>query len=122
MFVFACSLSAQVEDSKPEPSADAETKKAAPVTTANDTKLFWVFLTTGKSTKGVEKEEVEKMQAEHLANFKRLAEEEKLLLAGPLADPEKKLRGIVVLKAKNQNDLEKMVHGGSLRSKGIHER
>ncbi|MEM9412190.1 MAG: hypothetical protein AAGA30_13825, partial [Planctomycetota bacterium] len=37
-------------------------------------KLYWIFLTTGKSLDSVEPELVEKMQAEHLANFKQLAE------------------------------------------------
>ena len=58
---------------------------------------FWIFLTTGKSTSGTERVEVEKMQAAHVANFGRLFKEGKLLTAGPIADPQKKKRGIVVL-------------------------
>jgi uncharacterized protein YciI len=61
--------------------------------------LYWIFLTTGKGTQNVERAEVQRMQAAHLANFDRLHKDGKLFAAGPLADPEKKLRGIVVVTA-----------------------
>lgn len=68
-------------------------------------KLFWVFLTAGKSLEGVDRKEVEAMQTEHLGNFRRLAEEGKLVTAGPLSDPENVLRGIVVLKSSQAESL-----------------
>lgn len=70
--------------------------------------LFWIFLKTGKSTEGVATEDVDAMQAEHIANFKRLATENKLLTAGPMQDPEKMLRGMVILRAKNYAEIEEM--------------
>lgn len=70
--------------------------------------LYWVFLTTGKSLEGIERTEVDAMQAEHLNNFRRLAEEGKLLTAGPMSDPENVRRGIVVLKAGHLEELAEM--------------
>ncbi len=70
--------------------------------------LYWIFLTSGKSTEGVDSDEIQNMQTEHLANFKRLADMGKLLTAGPMSDPENKLRGIVIVRAQNRDDLMEM--------------
>jgi uncharacterized protein YciI len=70
--------------------------------------LFWVFLTTGKSSQGIERAELEKMQKAHLDNFGRLHGEKKLFLAGPMSDPEKKRRGIVVVTAPDVASLPKL--------------
>ncbi|MFN7877185.1 MAG: YciI family protein [Pirellula sp.] len=59
----------------------------------------FVFLVTGKPTAGTPKEEVQQMQAAHIQNFERLAKIKKLSAAGPCSDPEKKVRGIVVVHA-----------------------
>ena len=67
---------------------------------------YFVFLVTGKSTQGTPKEEIEKMQASHLENFGRLAKIGELSAAGPCADPEKIVRGIVVINAKSMADAE----------------
>lgn len=74
----------------------------------NEAKLFWIFLTTGKSTEGVAGSEIQKMQTAHLENFRRLAGEGKLLTAGPMNDPKGKLRGIVVIKAADEAAVKKM--------------
>ncbi len=70
-----------------------------------DAQTYWIFLTTGKGTEGREKSEIEQMQAAHLANFGRLYEEGQLLIVGPMADPQKKLRGIVVVTAPDRKAL-----------------
>ncbi len=75
---------------------------------AKNQKLFFVFLTTGKSAEGVAKEKIAKLQEAHLANFRRLAEAGKLLAVGPTSDPDKKIRGIVLLRAANKSELPKM--------------
>ena len=67
---------------------------------------FFVFLTTGKPTDGTPKEEIEKMQMDHLANFTRLAGIGELSAAGPCVDPAKTIRGIVVIQAKSIADAE----------------
>ena len=69
---------------------------------------YWIFLTAGKSSKGTERSEIEKMQAAHLANFGRLHQAGKLLTAGPLADPQKKMRGIVVVTAPDLKSLPEL--------------
>lgn len=66
---------------------------------------FWVFLVTGKSAAGVAKDEIQMKQQAHLDNFKRLAEAKLLQAAGPMADPAKKLRGIVVVTADEERKL-----------------
>jgi uncharacterized protein YciI len=48
------------------------------------------------------------MQAAHLANFERLHRDGKLFAAGPLADPQKKLRGIVVVTAPDVGSLPEL--------------
>ncbi|MEQ1827301.1 MAG: YciI family protein [Pirellula sp.] len=69
------------------------------ILTAQDKKDYFVFLTTGKSTEGVAKEEIQKKQAAHLENFGRLAKLGALSTAGPCSDPNKTTRGIVVIHA-----------------------
>lgn len=67
---------------------------------------YWVFLKTGTPAATFERAEVEKMQAEHLANFRRLHSMDRLLAAGPLGDPERQLRGIVYLRSKDNAEVE----------------
>jgi uncharacterized protein YciI len=74
----------------------------------SENRTYWIFLKTGKSTQGVERSELEKLQAAHLANFTRLFKEEKLFTAGPLADPQKMLRGIVVVTAPDAKSLPEL--------------
>ncbi|MDX1925350.1 MAG: hypothetical protein SFV81_02455 [Pirellulaceae bacterium] len=74
---------------------------------AADEKLdYFVFLVTGKSTQGTAQEDIQKMQAAHLENFGRLAKINELSAAGPCADPDKKVRGIVVIHANSIADAE----------------
>ena len=65
---------------------------------------WFIFLETGKKTPD-DKQAVQKMQMGHIQNFKRLFGEKKLFAAGPLADPMKKKRGIVVVKADSKKEL-----------------
>jgi len=72
---------------------------------ASDPRPSWfIFLETGKPTPD-DKEAVQKMQAGHIQNFKRLFGEKKLFAAGPLSDPARKKRGIVVVKAESKAKL-----------------
>ncbi len=75
---------------------------------AHEGSLFWIFLMTGKNTQRTEPAELEKMQAAHLANFGRLYKEGKLLAAGPMADPQKQMRGIVVGTAPDLKSLSEL--------------
>ena len=70
-----------------------------------DKRPWWfIFLETGRPTP-TDKAAVQKMQAGHIENFKRLHGEKKLFAAGPLADPTRKKRGIVVVRAKSKKEL-----------------
>jgi len=72
---------------------------------AADKRPTWfIFLETGKKTPA-DKAAVQKMQAGHIQNFKRLFAEKKLFAAGPLSDPAGKKRGIVVVKADSKEEL-----------------
>ncbi len=86
------------QDSKPD-SPDA------PVAVQTGMKNYWVFLKTGKPSTEFEREEMERMQAAHLENFGRLFKLGKLSAAGPLADPVRKLRGIVCVSATNAAEI-----------------
>ena len=78
-----------------------------PVFVLADEKLdYFVFLVTGKPTQGTAQEEIQKMQADHMENFGRLAKVGELSAAGPCADPEKIVRGIVVINATSIKDAE----------------
>jgi uncharacterized protein YciI len=71
---------------------------------AVDTRPTWfIFLETGKKTPD-DKEAVTKMQKGHIENFVKLHGEKKLFAAGPLADPSKLKRGIVVVKANTRDE------------------
>lgn len=77
------------------------------VVSATDEKRdYFVFLTTGKSTQGIAAEVVEQKQAAHIENFGRLAKLGSLTAAGPCADTDKKIRGIVVIHADSITDAE----------------
>jgi uncharacterized protein YciI len=69
---------------------------------------YFVFLTTGKSTKDVAKEEIQKKQNAHIQNFERLAKLGSLTAAGPCVDPSKVVRGIVVIHANNSDEARGM--------------
>ena len=92
---------------------------AAGADEANQGKLFWIFLTTGKSTEGVARDDVMAMQQAHLANFGKLAGEGKLLGAGPMQDPDRVLRGIVLMKATDTEKLAAMFEADPYVQKGF---
>ena len=76
------------------------------VTAADEVRDYFVFLTTGKSTQGIATEIIQQKQASHLENFGRLAKLGSLTAAGPCADPNKRTRGIVIIKAGSIADAE----------------
>lgn len=79
-----------------------------PTLSAQERSDYFVFLTTGKSTQGVAKEEIQKKQAAHLENFGRQAKLGNLTAAGPCSDPSKVTRGIVVVHANTIAEAEKL--------------
>lgn len=86
-----------------DPKTQTKSKAADP-----QSDLHWVFLKAGKSTEGLSAEKIDAMLAKQLANYKRLSAENQLLTAGPMTDPEKKLTGMVVVRAKNKSEIAEM--------------
>ncbi len=76
--------------------AFSQTVEAAPT--------WFIFLETGKPTPD-DKDAVTKMQRGHIDNFKRLFGEKKLFAAGPMRDPARTKRGIVVVQARDLAEL-----------------
>jgi uncharacterized protein YciI len=70
----------------------------APNSLQSGSPLWFVFLTNGSGPRPDDPDELMKMQAAHIDNFMRRFEEGKLLAAGPLNDPTRFLRGIVILR------------------------
>lgn len=101
-------LATSAGDLQAQTTQQAEAKAQDEAARKAEVKHFWIFLTTGKAPEGVTPEEIAKMQEAHLGNFRRLAEAGDLSAAGPMADPEKKLRGIVVLQAEDEAALTEM--------------
>lgn len=76
---------------------------AFPQDAADPRPTWFIFLETGKKTPD-DKEAVTRMQRGHIANFEKLHGEKKLFAAGPLADPTRTKRGIVVVKANTREE------------------
>jgi len=72
--------------------------------------IYYVYLLKKGSTWTPESTpEIEKLQADHLANLRRLGDEGKLVLNGPLLDSFQlsgEIRGIGVLKAKSLSEAQ----------------
>ncbi|MDO9286580.1 MAG: hypothetical protein Q7U26_16925 [Aquabacterium sp.] len=66
--------------------------------------LWFIFLESGRPTPD-DRDAVMAMQRGHIDNFKRLFGEGKLLAAGPMADPARSKRGLVVVRAASHAEL-----------------
>ncbi len=67
-------------------------------------RLWFVILVTGPTKLPDDEAEVQKMQKAHLANFGAMHEKGLLLTAGPMKDPAKVKRGIVVFDGRTVKD------------------
>jgi uncharacterized protein YciI len=85
-------------------SACAGTPVNPPPTAPTQGDLWFGFFETGRPTPA-DKDAVAAMQRGHIANFQRLFSQGRLLAAGPLADPARHKRGIVVLRGASLAEL-----------------
>ena len=69
-------------------------------TTYTMRRYVMVLLYRGKKAHKIPKSQLDSIQAGHMANIKRLADEGKLLVAGPMGD-DTNLRGIFILDCEN---------------------
>lgn len=96
----ACSASPAKTPDTPATAATTltpATSAAATATPAAAAETYtFAFLVRGPTAKQRPQDEREKIQAAHMGNIKRLAEEKKLLIAGPFGDgnPHEEVRGI----------------------------
>jgi len=67
--------------------------------------LFFGFFMRGDGPRPTGPGALEKMQADHIGNLKRLHGEGNLLAAGPLQDPTQQRRGILVLQSATPSDI-----------------
>lgn len=117
VFVLGFAFHSHAQTAKPEP-RDFDMKDGD--TTYHMRRYVMVMLYTGKKAKKIDKEEMKTIQAGHMANMKRLADQGKLLVAGPMGD-DTDLRGIFILdcedvaEAKTLVDTDPAVIAGSLR-------
>ena len=72
-------------------------------------RLWFVILVTGPTQLPDDGAKVQEMQKAHLANFGAMHDKGLLLTAGPMSDPEKSKRGIVVFDGRTVKD-RKAVH------------
>lgn len=72
---------------------------------AAEKKVFFMFFVAGEGKRPTDQKELEAMQAAHIANMGAQAKLGKLVAAGPLADPTKIRRGIVVLTVEDEKEI-----------------
>jgi len=77
---------------------------------ASQKQYFFVLLTRPADPPQLSKEAGEKLQEDHMANIRRLATEQKLLVAGPFMD-NTSLRGIFVLHAESLDQAQEWSNG-----------
>lgn len=82
---------------------------------------FFAFLVTGKNPPKATTEEIQDYQKKHIQNFQRLFGEGKLVTAGPMADPDKTKRGIVVLSVDKKEEIPALFTVDPYVAKGFME-
>lgn len=98
LLLFTASFGRAQTVGKPNPNYDAELAKKLGGTEGGMRSYVLALLKTGPNdTTVTDKDQRAKLFAGHLANINKLADEGKLAVAGPFADPERKYRGLFIL-------------------------
>lgn len=69
---------------------------------------YFVMLTAGPSAEKIDSLELEKIQAGHMANIRKMAEAGKLMIAGPFGD-DGNWRGILIIDAKSEEEVRDLL-------------
>jgi uncharacterized protein YciI len=107
------------QSAKPADSYDAEAAKRTGADDYGMRQYVFCILRMGKTTRPGAKE-MEPLQAGHLKNIMRLADEGKLVLAGPFMD-DGDMRGLFIFNVKTVEDAKKLVETDPLISAGYLE-
>src|SRR5262247_3957167 len=85
--------------------------RSTPEAAAETSSFTWAFLVTGPSTVERSEQERQELQLAHLANMGKLAEQGRLLVAGPFGqpNPDPKLRGIFVLGSTSKDEAQSWI-------------
>ncbi len=81
-------------------------------------KYYFVMLTKGdKRDENMDQQKLQELQNAHLANIDRLAEEGRILVAGPFID-DKDWRGLFIFDAKSKEEVEELLKTDPMISAG----
>lgn len=85
--------------------ATMATSQSASPAKAEDTKLFFGFFMKSDGKLPEDKDATTKLGQAHIGNLQKQFKEKKLIAAGPLQDPTKQRRGVVVLTVKDAKEI-----------------
>ncbi len=69
---------------------------------------YFVMLTAGPYAEKIDSLQLEKIQAGHMANIRKMAESGKLMIAGPFGD-DGNWRGIFIIDARSEEDVKELL-------------
>lgn len=101
------------------PKFDAELAKRLGADKYGMKKYVFAALKTAANAPTFSKEESGKIFAGHMANMNRLAEEGKLVVAGPFSDPKKMYRGLFILNVTTVEEAEKLINTDPVVKSGM---
>lgn len=102
--VFSCYLYAQT----PNPKYDAALAAKLKGNENGMKKYYLAILKTGSNT-STDKALIDSLFTGHMANIKKLADEGKLVVAGPLGKNDKTYRGIFILNAETEEEAKALI-------------
>lgn len=118
LLIFSLSAAAQTKADNPTPEFDKELAQKLGADQYGMRNYVHVLLKTGP-VKVEDKEERGRIFAGHFANMGRLAEEGKLVMAGPFDDPEGVLRGMFVFDVTTIEEARSLVESDPAVKAGI---
>lgn len=102
-----------------KPKFDAELAQKLGADKYGMRKYVFAVLKTSPNAPTFSKEDSDKIFAGHMANMNRLAEEGKLVVAGPFSDPKKLFRGLFILNVTTVEEAEKLINTDPVVKSGM---